>query len=110
MMHHTNIYESEVACSIEQNVERDSFLRTSRRQRLTVSANTRISVLLGTTDRSRRGAAGRTHEVRHVRLRDAVERGTRRWIERAFTAAAGKAERNCEHADHGKTEKRAVAE
>jgi hypothetical protein len=99
-----------VAGSVEQNVERNSFLRTGRRLRLAVGSNTRISVLLITADRRRRWATSRTHEVGHVGLRHAVERGARRRIERTLTAAAGKAERNSEHADHGETEKRAVAE
>jgi predicted Zn-dependent protease len=100
----------EVAGSVEQNVERNSFLRARRRLRLAVGSNTRISVLLIATDRRRRWAAGRAHEIGHVGLRHAIERGARRRIERTFTAAAGKAERGDKDADDGETEKRAVAE
>jgi hypothetical protein len=99
-----------VARSIEQNVKRDPFLRAGRRQRLTVGANPRVSVLLITADRRRRRAARRTHEIRQVGLRHAIERGSRWGIERTFTAAAGKAECGDKDTDDGETEQRAVAE
>ena len=78
-----------IAGSIEQNVERDSFLRTGRRHRLAVGSDTRISVLLIATDRRRRWAAGRTHQVRHVDLRHAIERvpDTLRYAEEYTTQA-----------------------
>ena len=55
------------------------------------------------------GVAARfAHQVRHVRLRLARERGAGRRIERTLAAARGQAERRGQRADQGETEKRAV--